>query len=304
MDLIRLKNVSKQYIGIRGIQGKLALKELTVNIPKGGIHFVIGPEGAGKSTFLHLISALDCCTSGEIWFEDECISNHSFNELTFFRKQKIGLLFQALSLTDGLSALENVLVPIIPDGITPIDVENARILLNQVGLGENLLFLPLELTSGEQQRTALARAMVNHPQLIIADEPAGELDAHEAEELFDYIRKLNKEFGVTFIIASRSTKFAKKNDLIYKLYEGSLLPEESEGRSIQTSSESSSEDTSKTSTKPSSETQTDIVAFTALTSEEFLKPKISENNEATDVDLPIISESPRSQPKEENTSNS
>lgn len=290
MDLIRLKNVSKQYLGIRGVPGKLALKEVTLTIPKGGIHFILGPEGSGKSTLLHLISALDCCSSGEIWFEEECLSNHSFNELTLFRKQKIGLLFQALSLTDGLSSLENVLVPIIPDGITPIDVENARILLNQVGLGEQLLYLPLELTSGEQQRIALARAMVNHPQAIIADEPSGELEEQEAKELFDYIRKLNKEFGVTFIIATRHSQFIQNEDFVYTLQDGVLStqsPQNHDAENNQTSAKTASESTHN----PPPE------SHPTPTSEEFSRPPLSENNEATDVDLPIISDS--TQPKKE-----
>lgn len=241
--MIQLKNVSKQYLGVRGSEGKTALKDVSLSIPLGQISFVIGPPGSGKSSLLHLIAALDCLTSGEIWFGEECLSKMSATELCLFRKQKIGVLFQSLSLTEGLSALENVLVPIIPDGITPIDVENARILLEQVDLGSHLLFLPSELSIGEQQRVALARAMVGSPQVIIADEPAGELTPKETAELYEYIRQLSQDFGTTFIIATQDSQYIKPTDCLFKLAEGMLVSSEIPPTTvIQTLSEEEYED--------------------------------------------------------------
>jgi ABC-type lipoprotein export system ATPase subunit len=222
--LIQLKNVYKQYLGIRGTPGQLALKDVSLQIPLGTITFLLGSSQAGKSTLLHLIGAMDSCTSGEIWVGEDCLSQMSPMELNQFRKHKIGLLFEALSLTDGLSALENVLVPIIAEGISPIDVENARILLEHVGLGDHLLSLPSEMTEEEQQRVALARSIISTPQIIIADEPTGKLQSSSAaKEFYIYLRKLQEEFGLTFIISTQNPEFIQNNDYVFRLYHGQLL---------------------------------------------------------------------------------
>jgi lipoprotein-releasing system ATP-binding protein len=204
----------------------VVLNDLDLTLAAGEVVGILGASGAGKSTFLHLAGGLDRPTSGLILHEGKSIFDQSERELAEFRNRKIGFVFQMHYLLAEFTCLENVMMPGIIAGSPRNDVqEKAQILLERVGLGERLVHRPGELSGGEQQRAAVARALINEPTLVLADEPTGNLDARTAVSVQELFLQLNQELKTTFLVATHNREMASHFHRRFELRDGVLQPE-------------------------------------------------------------------------------
>ncbi len=202
-ELLKCVDLHKSFGRIDVVRG------VNLSLQAGAFSSVMGRSGSGKTTLLHLLSALEAPTSGSITFEGREISSLNEDQLALWRREHIGLVFQAFHLIPTLSALENVAFPLYPMRVSAEERKRkARARLEQVGLGHRLEHRPSRLSGGEQQRVAIARALVNHPTLILADEPTGNLDKKSGEEILDIFCKLNREEGVAVIVVTHDSEVA------------------------------------------------------------------------------------------------
>jgi len=187
---------------------------------------IVGASGVGKSTFLHIVGALDWPTSGKVYYDTVDIFGLDPNALAMFRNERVGFVFQFHHLLPEFSALENVMFPaLIQRKDRKKATESAEIILNDVGLADRLHHRPGELSGGEQQRVAVARALVLNPSVVLADEPTGNLDAHTGETIHDLLCKINKQKNITFIIVTHNDKFALRADRVLRMTEGKFTAE-------------------------------------------------------------------------------
>jgi ABC-type lipoprotein export system ATPase subunit len=192
-----------------------------VTVQRGEFLALRGASGAGKSTLLHLLGGLDLPSAGEIRFDGADLRAFSARALAQLRNRRVGFIFQAYHLLPELSALENVMLPARMARTTPSKAaERANDLLKRVGLGERTEHRPSELSGGEQQRVAIARAMVNEPDLILADEPTGNLDSHTGSEIITLLESLRAERNVTFIMATHDASIAARAPRVLQLADG------------------------------------------------------------------------------------
>lgn len=222
--LLRLTNISKGYGDPQKNNFRKVLEGLNLEIDKGQKIAIAGPSGSGKTTLLNLIGTLDRPDSGNIYFKDEEISHYSNQELAHFRNRELGFVFQLHYLLPQCTVWENVLLPVLPfkKVAGKDDKEWAEHLLRKVGLWEQRNQKPSEISGGESQRAAVVRALVNKPQLILADEPTGALDEQNAENLTDILQTLSVEEHVTLIVVTHSNELASRMDKVYHLKKGIL----------------------------------------------------------------------------------
>ena len=200
------------------------LKGISLEINRGSIVAIVGPSGAGKSTLLHLLGGLDRPTQGKILLDDVELFDYSDIELAQIRNKKIGFLFQFHHLLPEFTALENIGLPQRIMGISLEKANNrAMELLDQLGLGGRSHHRPGELSGGEQQRVALARALVNHPSVVLADEPTGNLDRQTGNQVLDIIWDLQQSKGHTFIIVTHDETIAERANRIIRISEGTIV---------------------------------------------------------------------------------
>ncbi len=207
------------------IAGKelVILKGVTISIQKGELLAIVGASGVGKSTLLHLLGALDRPTSGKIFFEGIDLFTRSDRELAEFRNRKIGYVFQFHHLLPEFTALENVMMPGLIQRMDRKQIASAaQEVLESVGLAQRLHHRPGQLSGGEQQRVAIARALVLRPQLILADEPTGNLDTHTSDEVFALLKGLNREKGITFVLVTHNEKLSLQADRLIKMVDGKI----------------------------------------------------------------------------------
>jgi len=219
--LLSARQVSKSYpMGKRSLE---VLRQVSLDVTRGEFIALRGASGAGKSTLLHLFGGLDSPNAGEIWFAGKNLVQASESELTRLRNTKVGFIFQAYHLLPELDALENVCVPARLARL-PADVAAKRgtELLQRVGLGARLDHKPYELSGGEQQRVAIARALMNEPELILADEPTGNLDSHTGAEIVDLLVSLRAEKNTTLIIATHDASVAARAPKVIQLVDGQI----------------------------------------------------------------------------------
>ncbi len=220
--LIRLEQVTKQFQ--EGEKQRVVLNDLTATIDQGEFVAMVGRSGSGKSTLLNLLAGLDLPTSGEIWVGDACISGMSDRERTLFRREHIGFVFQFFNLIPTLTVRENI---VLPAELTGWDAREAfrrtDQLLEAVGLGDRAGVFPDKLSGGEQQRIAIARALCSDPEVILADEPTGNLDADTGAHVLDLLLRLAQEHGKTLIMVTHSLDVAALAHRILKLDHGHLL---------------------------------------------------------------------------------
>jgi lipoprotein-releasing system ATP-binding protein len=201
------------------------LKGVTLEVSGGEMLAVVGPSGSGKSTLLYLIGALERPDRGMIRFHGHDIFQFSEQEQAAFRNQHVGLVFQFHHLLPELTALENVMLPgLMARRVRREVLAEATVLLTTMGLAERMGHRPGELSGGEQQRVAIARALVNHPDLVLADEPTGNLDRQSGEAIQGLLRSLNQERKQTFIVVTHNEAFAKALDRTVRLIDGELFP--------------------------------------------------------------------------------
>ncbi|MDB4583538.1 ABC transporter ATP-binding protein [Draconibacterium sp.] len=221
--LLELKNINKGY-GETGTHSfRPVLKELNLEIEKGKKIAIIGPSGSGKTTLLNLVGALDLPDTGEIIFDGKNITGYSKKELANFRNLHLGFIFQLHHLMPQLSLWENVLLPLLPQGKVSKEQKNwAEYLIQKVGIWEQRDQKPSEMSGGECQRTAVVRALINKPELILADEPTGALDEENASALSELLIQLSDEEKVTLVTVTHSSELAGKMDKKYLLKGGKL----------------------------------------------------------------------------------
>lgn len=227
-SLIVLSHVKKQYE--LGQKQFMAVNDINLEISKGEFVAIVGKSGSGKSTLLNLMSGIDKVTEGKIIVKGEEISSSLQKELTRFRGEHIGIVFQFFQLLPTLTVLENVILPMDFNG--QIKKGNRRLyatqLLEKVGMKSHQNKLPSELSGGEQQRVAIARALANDPEIIFADEPTGNLDSHTTEEIFSLLRQLSQE-GKTIIMVTHNNELAARCDRMIRISDGRVIEDTSRG---------------------------------------------------------------------------
>lgn len=220
--LLSARALTKSYTMGRRVLD--VLRGINLDVPRGEFLALRGASGAGKSTLLHLIGGLDSPNAGEIHFAGQNIAAFSERKLTDFRNRRVGFIFQAYHLLPELDALENVCLPARLARIPPAQAEaRGRALLDRVGLGDRLEHKPFELSGGEQQRVAIARALVNQPELVLADEPTGNLDSRTGGEIIELLEKLHAERQTTLIIATHDAKVAAHACRVFELADGCIV---------------------------------------------------------------------------------
>lgn len=220
-EIIRLDNICKRYkMGDSIVQ---AVCDASLTIKKGEFVAIVGPSGSGKSTMMNMVGALDLASRGEIFLDGIDIEHLSESKLAQIRGKRIGFIFQTFNLIPTLNALENVALPMIFQGISRYKrIERAKKLLNDVKLGHRMYHLPNELSGGERQRVAIARALANDPEVILADEPTGNLDSKTGEEIMSMFMELNNS-GKTIIMITHDPNLAKKAKRVVKLRDGMIV---------------------------------------------------------------------------------
>jgi len=198
-----------------------ALAGVTLDVQKGEFVAIMGPSGSGKSTFLHLIGGLDRPTRGEVLVDGQIVSQMSDGEVTLLRRRKIGFIFQFFNLLPTLTAVENVMLPLVLDGQAEGPTQaRAGLLLKRVGLDDRRDHIPEELSGGEIQRLAIARALAFNPPILLADEPTGNLDSKTGEAVLELIRSINKDEGCTVVLVTHNREAAGLGDRIIYLKDG------------------------------------------------------------------------------------
>ena len=216
--MIKAQNLSKSY------QNLQVLKNINLEIKQGELACIVGASGAGKTTLLQLLGTLDTPTSGTIRINDEDIVGFSNKKLAQFRNQKIGFVFQHHHLLPEFTALENVCIPALIGGTSKAEAEQkAKKLLGFLGLADRLYHKPNQLSGGEAQRTAVARALINNPLVVFADEPSGNLDSKNADELHQLFVSLKNETGQTFAIVTHNPQLALLADTVIEIKDGNLI---------------------------------------------------------------------------------
>jgi lipoprotein-releasing system ATP-binding protein len=216
--IIEIRDLTKIYgdgVEIRALDG------VNLNIERGEFIAIVGPSGSGKSTLLNQIGILDTPTSGTILLDGIDVTKMSDKQRSTTRNQKLGFIFQYHHLLPDFNALENVMMPLLINGVKRSKAkESARLMLEEVGLGDRMDHRMTQLSGGQNQRVAIARALVNKPSIVIGDEPTGNLDTKASENIYELLRRLNREHNQTFILVTHDERMAAKTDRIIRLEDG------------------------------------------------------------------------------------
>jgi lipoprotein-releasing system ATP-binding protein len=216
--MLKATNITRNYNDLS------VLKGVDIFVNKGEIVSIVGSSGAGKSTLLHILGSLDRANSGEIWINKQRIDTLNEKELAKFRNKHIGFVFQFHHLLPEFTALENVCIPGWIAGTPKNELEQRALeLLKILGLQDRATHKPLELSGGEQQRVAVARALINNPDIVFADEPTGNLDSKHAQELHELFLHLQKTMGQTFLIVTHNDALAKMSDRVVHMKDGKIV---------------------------------------------------------------------------------
>ena len=220
--LYELRDVERRYL--KGSAEVAALKDVDLDVSAGEIVSIEGPSGSGKSTLLQLLGALDTPTAGTVRFEGQDLSRARDSVLTEIRSHRIGFVFQQFNLIPTLSAADNVAIAMAPKRMTRSERRQRAVqLLTQVGLGQRASHLPSRLSGGEQQRVAIARALANRPEVIVADEPTGNLDSESAAEVMSLLVGLRQDSGVTIIVATHDDEVARHATRRIRIRDGRIV---------------------------------------------------------------------------------
>ncbi len=222
-SVLRVEHLTKTYRS--GERTLTVLRDVSLSVPEGSRCAIVGPSGSGKTTLLGLCAGLDRPTSGSVALNGVALNDLNEDELAQIRNQHVGFVFQTFQLIPTLTALENVVVPIELRGESGVR-RQATELLNQVGLGDRLDHYPAQLSGGEQQRVSLARAFINQPKILFADEPTGNLDGETAEKISDLLFELNEAAGTTLVLVTHNLELAQRTQRIITLKAGSIGSDE------------------------------------------------------------------------------
>lgn len=228
MELLKVENLCKIYG--KGENEVKAVDGVSFSVPKGQMVAIVGASGSGKSTLLHMIGAVDRPTSGKIWLDGQDVFQQNNRELAIFRRRQVGLIYQFYNLIPVLTAEENITLPIMMDGRKP-DKAHLEKILDMLGLKDRRDHLPSQMSGGQQQRVSIGRAIFTSPQVILADEPTGNLDSKNSAEIMELLRRSNHELKQTTLIITHDEKIAEQCDRIIVLSDGKIISDE--GNSVQ-----------------------------------------------------------------------
>ena len=218
-NLIQLSNINKSFLSLKRIN---VLKKISYKFKSGKIYSLMGPSGSGKSTLLNLLSLIDRPSSGSIIIDNKKIDPNNSQKNDLLRANKIGIIYQQDNLLSDFTAIENLTLASLASGKNKEDASNiSKIMLKKVGLVKRLNHFPSQLSGGEKQRVSIARALINNPQIILADEPTGSLDIETAKEIFELLKKQIKSDRI-IIFATHNRFFANKSDCLLEIVDGNI----------------------------------------------------------------------------------
>ena len=223
MEILKVEHVSKVYG--EGPTAVKALDDISFSVNKGEFVAIIGPSGSGKSTLLHILGGVDYPSSGNVYIDQTNIYDLNETQLAVFRRRQIGLIYQFYNLMPVLNVRENVALPLLLDH-RKVDEAQLDELLKTLGLSERVNHLPNELSGGQQQRVSIGRALINYPALVLADEPTGNLDGKNSQEILELLKLSNKKYNQTLIVITHDEKIALLADRIISIEDGRIMKDE------------------------------------------------------------------------------
>ncbi len=222
-EILRVERLSKKYG--KGENEVIAVDDMNFSIMKGEFVAIVGSSGSGKSTLLHLLGGVDRPTSGKVYIEGNDIYALNDDKLAIFRRRQVGLIYQFYNLIPILNVEENITLPCELDG-NPAAPEALQELVQTLGLDQRLKHLPNELSGGQQQRVSIGRALINHPAIVLADEPTGNLDSKASDEIVELLKVSNQKFNQTVIMITHNMEIAKIADRIIQIEDGRIIKED------------------------------------------------------------------------------
>lgn len=220
MEILRVENLTKTYG--EGENKVEALKNINLSINKGEFVAIIGASGSGKSTLLHLLGGLDRPTTGKVIIDEKSIYDYNDDELSIFRRRKVGFIFQFFNLIPVLDVEENIELPVVLDN-EKVDRKYLDEIINILNLNERRNHLPSELSGGQQQRVSIGRALVNKPSIVLADEPTGNLDSKNTRDVIELLKLTAKKFNQTLILITHDTNIATMADRVITIEDGQII---------------------------------------------------------------------------------
>ena len=223
MELLRIEHLSKTYG--TGENTVRALDDVSFSVAQGEFLAIIGPSGSGKSTLLHILGGVDRPTSGNVYMNGEDVYSRSDAELAIFRRREVGLIYQFYNLIPVLNVVENITLPVLMDG-RKVNEARLRELLHTLRLEGREKHLPNQLSGGQQQRVSIGRALMNAPSVVLADEPTGNLDSKNSQEIVELLKYSNREYGQTLIVITHDESIALQADRVIAIEDGHIVRDE------------------------------------------------------------------------------
>lgn len=223
MDILRAEHLTKTY-GLNGNEVR-ALDDVSFTVKKGQFVAIIGPSGSGKSTLLHILGGVDRPTSGSVFIGEQDVFACHENQLAIFRRRQVGMIYQFFNLIPVLNVRENITLPVLLDR-RRVNEERLEALLSTLGLKEREKHLPNQLSGGQQQRVAIGRALMTSPSIVLADEPTGNLDSKNSQEIMELLKISNKQYGQTLIVITHDESIALQADRIIAIEDGRIIRDE------------------------------------------------------------------------------
>ena len=223
MPLLEIRNLSKIYE--QGPNQIAALNDVSLKVEKGEFIAIIGPSGSGKSTLLHILGAVDQPTSGEVFLNGHAVFEQDDEQMAIFRRRQVGLIYQFYNLIPILNAIENIELPVLMDG-KKINDAYLEDLLQVLDLKGREKHLPSQLSGGQQQRVSIARALINQPAIVLADEPTGNLDSHNSKQIFELLKLSNQRYNQTFMIVTHDESIALQANRVISVEDGKIVSDE------------------------------------------------------------------------------
>lgn len=220
MEILKVEHLVKQYG--KDDNAVLAVNDISFSVEQGEFVAIVGSSGSGKSTLLHLLGGVDRPTSGKVYIQGEDIYSLNSDKIAIFRRRQVGLIYQFYNLIPILNVKENITLPCELDGRTP-DKSELDELINTLGLKDRVTHLPNQLSGGQQQRVSIGRALINHPAILLADEPTGNLDSRSSDEIVELLKLSNQKYNQTIVMITHNPEIAKIADRILRIEDGRLV---------------------------------------------------------------------------------
>ena len=220
MEILKVEHLVTQYG--KDDNAVLAVNDISFSVEQGEFVAIVGSSGSGKSTLLHLLGGVDRPTSGKVYIQGEDIYSLNSDKIAIFRRRQVGLIYQFYNLIPILNVKENITLPCELDGRTP-DKSELDELINTLGLKDRVTHLPNQLSGGQQQRVSIGRALINHPAILLADEPTGNLDSRSSDEIVELLKLSNQKYNQTIVMITHNLEIAKIADRILRIEDGRLV---------------------------------------------------------------------------------